>query len=105
MELDANVTINEGVNAFGIQRQIILEGDQAVTQLTYDAAPFIETAHAARIATAGEGWGDGHLVGIIPLAELSRINETYKGAEERKHQILSWLRDSPKLVTFEKFLK
>ena len=25
--------------------------------------------------------------------------------EERKHAILSWLRDNPKLVTFEKFLK
>lgn len=105
MELAANVTINEGVNAFGIQRQIILEGDQAVTKLSYDAAPFIETASAARIATSGERWGDGHLVGIIPIAELSRINETYHGAEERKHQILTWLRDNPKLVTFEKFLK
>ena len=105
MELEANVTIDDGVNAFGVQRQIILEGDQAVTKLTYDAGPMIEAAHRARVASDGQRWGDGHFVGIIPMAELSRINNTFQGAEERKHQILSWLRDNPKLVTFEKFLK
>ena len=48
MELDANVTLDEGVNAYGIRRQIILEGDHAVTKLTYDAEPLIEEAHGAR---------------------------------------------------------
>lgn len=104
MELDANVTLDEGVNEYGIRRQIILEGDQAVTKLTYDAAPLLEEAHARRIHTAGDRWGDSHHVGFIPMAELARINETYKSAEERKHQILSWLRDNPKMVTFDKFL-
>ena len=105
MEFAANITIDEGVNEFGIRREIILDGDQAVTKLTYDAEPLIEAAAQARIDTQGQRWGDGRFVGIIPIAELSRINETYHGAEERKHQILSWLRDNPKLVTFEKFLK
>ena len=105
MELDANVVIDDGVNAYGIRRQIILEGDQAVSKLTYDAQPLLEAAHNARIATAGDRWGDGHFVGVIPIAELTRINAAYPGAEERKHQILSWLRDNPKLVTFDKFLK
>jgi len=105
VELDSNVTINEGVNGFGIQRQIILEGDQAVTKLTYDASPLLEAAQQARVASEGQRWGDGRFVGIIPIAELTRINDTYKSAEERKHQILSWLRDNPKLVTFDKFLK
>lgn len=105
MELDANVTIDEGVNAYGIRRQIILEGDQAVSKLTYDAAPLLEEAHQRRIASAGDRWGDGHHVGTIPMAELAKIMETYGSAEERKHAILCWLRDNPKLVTFDKFLK
>jgi hypothetical protein len=105
VELASNITLDEGVNEFGIQRQIMLEGDQVVTKLTYDAAPMIEAAAQARRATEGDRWGNGHFVGIIPYAELSRINEQYSGAEERKHQILMWLKANPKLVTFDRFLK
>lgn len=65
----------------------------------------LEAAHAARVASEGHRWGDGHFVGIIPMVELTRINETFRSSEERKHQILSWLRDNPKMVTFDKFLK
>lgn len=106
MELESNVTIDEGVNEYGIRRQITLEGDQAVTKLTYDAAPMLEEAHARRVATAGDRWNDGQThVGFIPMAELTRINDTYKGAEERKKQIVLWLKQNPAMVTFDKFLK
>ena len=103
MELASNVTVDEGVNEWGIQRQIMLEGDQVVTKLTYDAAPMLEAAAIARSASEGDRWGNGHFVGIIPYAELSRINQQYSGADDRKHAILSWLKANPKLVTFEKF--
>jgi hypothetical protein len=105
VELATNITLDEGTNNFGVNRKIILEGDQVVEKTTYDAEPLIEAAARARIATAGDKWGDGHFVGVIPYAELARINEIHKGSEARKHAILSWLRDNPKLVTFEKFLK
>ena len=97
--------IIESANEYGIARDIRVEGDSIVTKQTYDAAPLIEAAHQARVASDGQRWGDGHFVGIIPMAELTRINTTYQSSEERKHQILSWLRDNPKLVTFDKFLK
>lgn len=105
MELESNVTIDEGFNAFGIRREITLEGDQAVTKLSYDAEPLLDYAAAARTSTAGDRWGDGHFVGIVPMAEVTRINQTYAGAEERKRQMLLWLKANPKLVTFDKFLK
>lgn len=105
MELDGNVTLDEGVNAFGVRREITLEGDQAITKLSYDATPLIERAKEARHLTAGDSWGNGHFIGIVPMAELTRINETYQGAEERKRQMVLWLKANPKLVTFEKFLK
>ena len=97
--------IIESANEYGIARDIRIEGDNAITKLTYDAQPLIEAAHSARVATSSDRWGDGHFVGIIPIAELTRINETFQGAEARMHAILSWLRDNPKLVTFDKFLK
>lgn len=105
MELENNVTIDEGVNEYGIKREIILEGDQAVTKLTYDAEPLLEAAAAERKATAGERWGDMRKIGTIPMAELTRINDTYKSEAERKAQILLWLRANPYMVTFDKFLK
>jgi len=97
--------IIESANEYGIARDVRVEGDNVITKQTYDAAPLLKFAADARIANEGKRWGDGHFVGIIPMAELTRINDTYKSAEERKHQILAWLRDNPKLVTFEKFLK
>jgi hypothetical protein len=105
MNIGTGVILDEGFDAWGTQKHIILEGDQAVTKLTYDAEPLIDAATAERHATAGERWGDGRKIGVIPMAELNRINDTYKSAEERKHQILCWLRDNPKLVTFDKFLR
>lgn len=95
----------QSADEHGIATEMIVEDNNFITKQTYDAEPLLEAAQKARIATAGEKWGDGHFVGVIPLPELHRINQTYAGAEERKHAILSWLRDNPKLVTFDKFLK
>lgn len=98
-------SIGEGPNEFGVAREITVEGDQVVTKLTYDAEPLIERAAEARAMTAGERWGDGQLIGTVPIAEMARIVTTYRSSEERKHQILVWLRDNPKLVMFDRFLK
>lgn len=105
MELEGSVTLDEGTNAFGIRREITLEGDQAITKLSYDAEPLLEHAAEMRHLTASDRWGEGHFIGIVPMAELTRINETYQGAEERKRQMVLWLKANPKLVTFDKFLK
>lgn len=104
MELEANVTIDEGVDKYGVRKEVILEGDQAVTKLTYDAEPLLEAAKAERNHTAGERWGEMRKVGVIPMAVLNHINQTYQGEVERKAQILLWLRENPAMVTFDKFL-
>ena len=97
--------IVESANEYGISKDMRIEDGSLVTRHTYDAEPMIEAAAQARIMSAGRRWGDGQFVGIIPMAELTRINEVFHSAEERKHAILTWLRDNPKLVTFDKFLK
>lgn len=97
--------IVESADEYGIAKELKIEDNNLITKYTYDAQPMIAAAEQARIATAGKRWGDGQFVGVIPMAELQRINQTYQGAEERKHAILTWLRDNPKLVTFDRFLK
>jgi len=105
MELLENFTLDEGIDAYGVRKEVTFEGDQAVTKLTYDAAPMLEAAHAERIATAGDRWGEMRKVGTIPMVELNRINSTWPGAEDRKFQVLLWLKANPRMVTFDKFLK
>jgi hypothetical protein len=97
--------IAESANEYGISKDMRIEDGNLITRHTYDAQPMLEAAAQARTMSEGRRWGDGQFVGIIPFAELTRINETHSGAEARKHAILTWLRDNPKLVTFDKFLK
>jgi len=104
MESIGSFTVDDGIHPYGIHRQVTFEGDQAVTKLTYDAEPFLEQAHAERIATAGERWGNGRKVGTIPMAVYAEVMKI-KGAEERSKYVLNWLKSNPRLVSFDKFLK
>ena len=97
-------TVDDGMHAYGIHRQVTFEGDQAVTKLTYDAQPFLEQAHAERAATAGERGGDGRKVGTIPMAVYAEVMKI-KSAEERQKYVINWLRANPAFVSFDKFLK
>lgn len=98
-------TVDDGVHAYGVHKQVTFEGDQAVTKLTYDAQPFLERAHAARAATAGDRWseGIGTKVGEIPMPVF--IQAMKLGSEERQLYLMRWLRENPAFVTFDKFLK
>ena len=99
-------TVDDGYHAYGVHKQVTFEGDQAITKLTYDAAPFLESAKEARIATAGNRWGEGvgTKVGTMPMAVYSQLMQI-KGAEERQKFALNWLKANPAFVTFDKFLK
>ncbi|WP_294768624.1 hypothetical protein [uncultured Rhodoferax sp.] len=98
-------TVDEGVDAYGVRKEVTFEGEQAVTKLTYDAEPILEAAKAERIQTADQRWGEMRKVGMIPMAVLNQINTQHQGALERKVAILAWLKANPYMVTFDKFLK
>lgn len=104
MEPIDSFKMDEGYDRFGVHKEVIFEGDQAITKLTYDAEPFLEAAKAERNATAGERWGDGRKVGTMPMAVYNQVLQI-RGAEERQKFILKWLRENPHFVTFDKFLK
>ena len=103
--IEQSFSVDEGTDAYGVRKEVSFEGDQVVTKLTYDAEPLLGQAHAERMATASDRWGEMRKVGVIPMVELNRINKTYPGADERKFQILLWLKQNPRLVTFDRFLK
>lgn len=106
MEIDGSFTVDDGYHYGGVHRQVTFEGDQAVTKLTYDAAPFLEQAKADRIATAGDRWseGVGTKVGTIPMAQYAEFLKI-PSAEERQKFLVRWLKENPAFVSFDKFLK
>lgn len=105
MNAHESFTLDEGLDKNNTRTELIFEDGAVIKKTSYDAEPLIELAAKMRAGTAGQRWGDGQHVGFIPQHELQRILETYKSSEERKHQMLVYLRDHPKLVTFDKFLK
>ena len=99
-----NVSIDEGINASGIRTQLHFEGDQLITQRTYDAAPHLQYAADARLATEGKRWGEGRLVGHIPMAEYARFM-LIKDNKERQTAIKKWLADNRGFLMFDRYLK
>lgn len=96
--------LDEGYNRQGIHTELIFQGDEVVKKQTFDAQPFLEAAHAERVATSGHKWGEMRKVGTIPMAIYAKAIEI-RDQQERQKFILKWLRENPALVTFEKFLK
>lgn len=105
MELAESFKVDEGVDAYGVRKEVSFEGDQIVTKLTYDAQPMLDQAHAERTATAGDRWGEMRKVGVIPMVVLNHINSTIPGQLDRTAAILAWLKANPRMVSFDKFLK
>ena len=106
MEIDGSFTVDDGWHPYGVHKQVTFEGDQAITKLTYDAAPFLKMAHEERLATAGNRWGEGvgTKVGTMPMAVYGEMMKI-KGAEERQKFAHRWLLENPAFITFDKFGK
>lgn len=99
-------TVDDGVHAYGVHKQVTFQDNEAITQLTYDAEPFLEAAKAERIATAGQRWGEGigTKVGTMPMAVYNQMMQI-RGAEERSKFAHKWLLENPAFITFDKFGK
>lgn len=104
MPFEENVTVDEGVNAYGIRTKLHFEGDSLITQRTYDAEPILDACAAERAATAGERWGEMRKVGTIPMAEYAKFL-AIKDNAERVKAIRAYLAQNPRFVTFDRYLK
>lgn len=79
------------------------ETETATTfQKTYDAAPLLDVAAEMRAHTAGERWGEMRHVGFIPMAELGKLMR--QDGKLDKKRTMEWLKQNPKLATFNKVL-
>jgi hypothetical protein len=96
--------VDEGVNKYGVRKTVHFDGDQVVSEFSYDAAPIIEQCKEERIVSAGERWGDGRKIGTLPPTVMAQVF-AIQGVEERKKFILNYLRANPAFVSFDKFLK
>ena len=104
MELKANVTIDEGFDAYGTHKSLTFEGNQLVAKTSFNAQPLIEEAKAMRHATAGEKWGDMRRVATIPMAIYAKAIQI-KDNRERQKFIRRYLQENPAFVTFDRYLK
>jgi len=100
-----NFTMDMGLDPYGTRKQMIFEGDQVVTKRTFDAEPLLKEAHAARVATAGQRWGEGvgNRVGTVPMTLYT--DTLHMSPRDRHEYLKKWLRANPAFVTFDKFLK
>ena len=88
-----NVSFVEGVHE-GVTTTLHFQGDEFITQKTWDAQPHLEYARAARQATEGKRWGEGKLIGHIPPAMYAKII-TARDRQHRKQLITEFFRDNP----------
>ena len=99
----AEYTIDEGVDK-GIQTQVHFEGGEIIHQKTFDAEPYLLHAANARQQTEGKRWGDGKFIGTIPPAFYAPIC-AIRDPQERQAAVLSFFRENPAFVMFDRFGK
>jgi hypothetical protein len=100
----STLTIDEGTTN-GIRTKVHFNGDEDIIfEKTFDAAPILQYAADARLATEGKSWGEGKLVGHIPAVYLAPII-AIKDRKEREQAVNTFFRQNPAFVMFDRFLK
>lgn len=101
----ADHTIVEGFDRnTGILEKTHFEGGDIIVEKTFDAAPHLEHARHAREATAGMNWGEGRMIGHIPDVYYAPIM-VIKDRAEREKAIMTFFRENPAFLMFDKALK
>ena len=100
----SELVIDEGCTPFGTRTRLHVATDTVIQQKTYDAEPILERAKQMREATEGQRWGEGKIVGQIPMAVYSQLI-LIKDQQERRKKLREWLQANPAFVTFDRYLK
>lgn len=100
----SEVVIDEGLSPYGTRTRLHIATDTIIKQTTYDAEPILARAKAMREATEGQRWGEGKIVGQIPMAVYSQLIGI-KDKQERRKKLREWLQANPAFVTFDRYLK
>lgn len=101
-----NVVIDEGLDRnTGIHTTLSFEGQDIIAKKSYDAEPLLEYAERARQSTQGQRWGDGRIIGTIPLVDYYAIRAKHQDPRERKKALMAYLQTNTRLQMFEKAFK
>lgn len=85
----------------GITSTVHEDETRTVIQKTYDAEPLLEYAKGMREATEGQRWGDGRIVGTVPMAVCAQFMRQDGRLDAKR--LTEWIRANPAFVCFDKF--
>lgn len=85
----------------GITSTVHEDETRTVIQKTYDAEPLLEYAKGLRQATEGQRWGEGRIVGTVPMAVCAQFMRQDGRLDAKR--LTEWIRANPAFVCFDKF--
>lgn len=85
----------------GITSTVHEDETRTVIQKTYDAEPLLEYAKGMREATEGQRWGEGRIVGTVPMAVCAQFMRQDGRLDAKR--LTEWIRANPAFVCFDKF--
>jgi hypothetical protein len=97
----SEATIDAGVTPYGTRKQIHVSDDTIIEQNTFDAEPVLQAAKEARELTEGQRWGDGKVIGKVPMHIYAQCAVMSK--QDQHNFLLDYLRANPAFIAFGKF--
>ena len=85
----------------GIATRVHQDDGKTVIQKTFDAEPLLEYAKSMREGTEGSGWGEGRIVGTVPMAVLGQFMRQDGSLDVKR--CTQWIREHPAFICFDKF--
>lgn len=85
----------------GITSTVHEDETRTVIQKTYDAEPLLEYAKGLREATEGQRWGEGRIVGTVPMAVCAQFMRQDGRLDAKR--LTEWIRANPAMICFDKF--
>ena len=85
----------------GITSTVHEDETRTVIQKTYDAEPLLEYAKGLRESTEGQRWGEGRIVGTVPMAVCAQFMRQDGRLDAKR--LTEWIRANPAFVCFDKF--
>lgn len=85
----------------GITSTVHEDETRTIIQKSYDAEPLLEYAKGLREATEGQRWGEGRIVGTVPMAVCAQFMRQDGRLDAKR--LTEWIRANPAFVCFDKF--
>jgi hypothetical protein len=85
----------------GIKTTVHADESRVVLQKTEDVEPHLLYAKGLREATEGQRWGEGRVVGTVPLSVCSQFMRQDGRLDAKR--LTAWIRENPQFICFDRF--